>query len=575
MKQKLTTLAIILVSAFVCFSSLQAQSYNSQFDKLSETILGTLQSFYPVHATEMGIHAHDHRLADYSNASVEKFIAQLTEFEKKLYKYKGARLSDHERVNFNLLKANVDVALQDVKRIRWYAKSPQLYVDEAVNGIYFLMMSQHAPPAEKLYSIMSRMRAVPGLFAAARKNLSNPPKVYIDAALKSLESGMRFYKQVTAELSRQFPEKADELIKISTHAQEAMNDFAAYLSDTNPGDERSFAIGKNNFDYKLNNEYFLNFDSDSLLNLGYTLLEEARREYSEYAKYVESNHRNNNDSVYVPENFAKVDVMNYYNWETEQVKKFLIENNVITVPDNIAPVTVVETPDYLRTMIGGIAYQPAGPFDNHQTGLFYVRPLGNLTDRFLLESMYKYVHRRGFKGSVMHEAYPGHHLQLQIAGMNPDPVRKWQQNIMMIEGWALYCEQMIYEQGLFGAEDPAQWLGVLGGVRFRAARIVADVSLHTGKMTYDECVKWMQEVLEANTDSDKNYIETEVRRYTVSPTYQMSYLMGKLEIMKLRDAMKEKQGEEFSLQDFHDRLLAEGSIPPTLMWDVLELSKPL
>ncbi len=126
---------------------------------------------------------------------------------------------------------------------------------------------------------------------------------------------------------------------------------------------------------------------------------------------------------------------------------------------------MVETPEFLRTMIGGIAYQPAGPFDSIQHGYFYVRPLGDM-DKTLLETRYKYVYRRGFKGSVVHEAYPGHHLQLQIAGMNPDPVRKWQMNNMMVEGWALYSEQMMYEQGLYGKEDKAQWQGVLGGIRF-------------------------------------------------------------------------------------------------------------
>lgn len=571
MKRKflVITLALILFSVTATF----AQSKDSDFDKLSNTILETLQSFYPVRATEVGIHTHDHRLADYSASAVDKFSDALTGFEKKLYKYKGANLSEHDRLNLTLLKANVDVALQDVKRIRWHQKSPQLYIDEAVNGVYFLMISQYAPLNERLYPIISRLQAVPKLFETAEKNIKNPPKVYIDAALESLESGMRFYKQITGELSKQFPEKADNLIKVSTHAQEAMNDFAGYLSEIKPGEDHSFAIGKENFDYKLRNEYFLGFDSDSLLSLGQALLVEARQKYSEYAAYVETNHRSNSDSVFVPANFVKSDVIDYYNWETDQVKQYLKDNSIISVPENLAPVTVVETPEFLRTMIGGIAYQPAGPFDTVQHGYFYVRPIGELTDRTLLESRYKYVHRRGFKGSVVHEAYPGHHLQLQIAGMNPDPVHKWQFNIMMIEGWALYCEQMMYERGLYGKEDPAQWLGVLGGIRFRAARIVADVSLHTGRMTYDECVKWMWEVLESKTDSDKKYIETEARRYTVSPTYQMSYLMGKLEIMKLREAMMAKQGDAFSLMDFHDKLLAEGSVPPTLMWDVLGLKK--
>ncbi len=570
---KFRILILPLLLFIVTAPSNVAQSKNTEFDKLSNNILESLQSFYPVRATEMGIHSYDHRFADFSNSSVDKFIDHLTGFEKKLYKYKGANLSSQDRLNHDLLKSNVDVALLDLKRIRWHKKSPQLYVDEAVNGIYFLMLSEQAPLSERLYPILGRMKEVPKLFETAEKNISNPPKVYIDAALESLESGMNFYKQITAELSKQFPEKADEIIKVSQNAQEAMNDFAGYLSNTSPGDDRSFAIGKENFDYKLKNEYFLEIDSDSLLKLGHALLADAQKAYSEYSALIDSGKKGENDSVFIPETFVKSDIMDYYQWETERVRRFLEEKKIVSVPQNIAPVTVVETPEFLRTMIGGIAYQPAGPFDTVQHGYFYVRPLGDLTDRTLLETRYRYVHRRGFKGSVVHEAYPGHHLQLQIAGMNPDPVRKWQFNIMMIEGWALYSEQMMYEQGLYGHEDPTQWLGVLGGIRFRAARIVADVSLHTGRMTYDECVKWMQEAVQSKTDSDKEYIETEMRRYTISPAYQMAYLMGKLEIMKLRDTMMLNQGSAFSLQEFHDKLLAEGSVPPTLMWDVLGLKK--
>ncbi|TET94776.1 MAG: DUF885 domain-containing protein, partial [Candidatus Zixiibacteriota bacterium] len=228
---------------------------------------------------------------------------------------------------------------------------------------------------------------------------------------------------------------------------------------------------------------------------------------------------------------------------------------------------------FLRTMISGIAYQPAGPYDSVQQGYFYVRPIPDDLDRQQLEARYRYVHRRGFRGSIVHEAYPGHHLQLQVAGMNEDPVRKWQFNIMMIEGWALYCEEMMYHAGLYGEEDPGQWLGVLGGIRFRAARIVADVKLHTGQFTYDGCINWMIDALDVTSDSGKEYIRKEVRRYTISPAYQMSYLMGKREIMALRRAAEQRDGDRFSLKAFHDALLAEGSIPPTLMWDVMGLSR--
>jgi len=567
-------IAIFAISLAVLFAgNVESAKKKKSFDDLCLDILETIQSFYPVRSTEMGIHAYDHRLADYSSSSVKKMTKKLKSHEKQLYRYKSAKLSDHQRINYQLVKSNVDIALLDLEGIKWHKRSPQLYIDEAINGIYFLMLSKHAPLSEKVVPLVSRMRAVPGLLATARKNIKEPPRVYIEAALESLASGMQFYQEVAAQLMNELPDRADEILKASTKAREATNDFLTYLSELPAGPETGFAIGKDNFDYKLSNEYFLTFDADSLLEIGEAMLAEAQKAYHDYEAYIETNHQNGPDSVFVPAAFAKSDVLDYYNWETRQVKIFLEENGFITVPEKIAPVTVIETPPFLRTMISGIAYQPAGPYDSVQLGYFYVRPIPDDLDRQQLEARYRYVHRRGFKGSIVHEAYPGHHLQLQIAGMNEDPVLKWQFNIMMIEGWALYCEEMMYHAGLFGEEDHGQWLGVLGGIRFRAARIIADVKLHTGQFTYDECVSWMIDALDVTSDSGKEYIRKEVRRYTISPAYQMSYLMGKREIMALRRVAEQRDGDRFSLKAFHDALLAEGSIPPTLMWDVMGLSR--
>jgi len=560
----------ILSLAFILIIPLNSYAAKQTFDELCLDILESIQTYYPVKSTEMGIHSYDHRLTDYSSKAVKTMTKKLDGFEKKLYKYRKANLPPNQKINYKLVKSNVDITLLNLKQIAWHKKSPQLYVDDAVNGIYFLMLSQHAPLSEKVYSIINRMKAVPGFFKTARANIKKPPPVYIETAVESLESGIDFYKQVASELMNKFPERADEILRVSTHAREAMNDFMNYLTAITPGEEKSFAINKTNFDYMLGHEYYLDYDSDSLLKIGEQLLEEANQAYQEYELYVEMN-QNGQDSIFIPASFTRQDIIDYYNWETKQLKIFLEVNDLITIPKDIAPVTVVETPPYLRSMISGIAYQPAGPYDSVQAAIFYVRPLPSELDPQQLAARYRYVHRRGFRGSVVHEGYPGHHLQMQLAGRNDDPVRKWQQNYMMIEGWALYCEEMMYHAGLYGTEAPSQWLGVLGGIRFRAARIVADVKLHTGLFTYDECVDWMIDVLDIENESGIEYIKKEVRRYTYNPTVQMSYLMGKREIMNLSEAMIEKQGEDFSLKAFNDALLAEGSIPPSLMWEVLGL----
>ncbi len=557
----LTTLVLILVSA----ADLGAARNQESFDRLAGEILESLQSFYPVLATEKGIHSFDHRLADYSRKSVKDMRGKLTDYVKRLYQYRNFNFSADNGIDFKLIRSNVEMAVLDLKEIKWHERSPQLYVDEAVNGIYLLLLSQHAPLSERLYPILARLKAVPSLFETARRNLKKPPAVYLDLAAESLESAQQFYREVAAELMRQFPDRADEILRVSTQAREAMAEFSAFLmTELEPGDPAAFAVGKDNFDYMLSHRYFLDFDSDSLLKIGESLLAAAQAEYHRYQEYVENNHQNGRDSVFVPASFSRQDVLDYYQWEVDQVRTFLTSHNILTVPEDIAPVRVEETPPFLRSMVPGIAYQPAGPFDEKQQGIFYVRPLPEVLEPAQLAARFRYVHRRGFKGSVVHEGYPGHHLQTQIAGRHPSDIRKWQANWMMMEGWALYCEEMMYHAGLYGPEDAAMWLAILGGIRYRAARIIADVKLHTGRFSYQDCVDWVVKTLDAESESDRDYHRRMVRMYTVTPTIWMSYLMGKREIERLRDDIKARDGDSFDERRFYDRLLLQGSIPPAL-----------
>lgn len=562
---------ILLILLAAVLHSPPVFAENAAFTKLGGQILTDLQAFDPVKATQMGIHTYDARLADYSSKSIRTQISRLKDHHKSLRRFNSSNLDSHELINHRLLESNLNIALLDLDKIRWYERSPQMYVDQAVDGVYSLVLSQHAPLSDRLFSIVERMKQVPELLRTAQKNIKRAPAVYIETTRQSLEGGIDFYQQVAGELMKQFPEEADNILKHSTAARETMTSFSAYLEGLERSDEHSFAIGKQNFDYMLSHGHLLGFDSDSLLRIGENLLAEVQAEYVDYLDFVENNRQNGQDSVFIPATFTRQDVLDYYAWEVNQVRVFLEMNDIVTIPADIAPVDVVQTPPFLRSMIAGIAYQPAGPFDAVQKGYFYIRPIPDELDRAQLDARYRYVHRRGFRGSVVHEAFPGHHLQMQLAGMSGDPVRKWQQNIMLIEGWALYCEEMVYHAGLYGDNDPATWLNILRGIRFRAARIIADVKLHTGQFTYDECVDWMIRTLDIDTEAGRQYIRTEVRRYTLTPTVQMSYLMGKVLIEQLRDAMMQRDGDAYSDNEFHDALLGQGSIPLPLLREALGL----
>jgi uncharacterized protein (DUF885 family) len=575
MRQRFLTCLFLTVTfcALTCTLA-EAKSKAVTFEALCGLALDEIEQFYPVASSGMGLRLHDRRFADFSSSTVATAIKRMTNLKSQLNAIPQAGTTDNQNLNRKLVVSNLDAAIVDLRDIQWHKRSPQLYVDEAVNGVYYLVLNTRIPPIERLVSVLSRLRGVPGLFATARKNLKSAPKLLTDLAIENLESGSSFYQDVSVDLIRQFPDRSGEIGRVVLSARDAMKDFVEFLQKLPVSPDTSLGIGKTLYDYKLRHEYFLPFGSDSLLKLGTALFASADQTYREYRDQIDTRHQRGLDSVYVPKKFSRKDVLDYYDWEVEQVRTFLETNEIVSVPDDIAEVACVQTPIFLRSMVAGIAYQSPGAFDTLGSGIFYVRPIPDSLDQTQLEARYRYVHRRGFRGSVVHEAYPGHHLQMEIAKRAPDRVRQWQTNTLMIEGWALYCEQMIYEEEIYGAEDPAQWLAILGGIRFRAARIIADVKIHTGQFTYDSAVEWMISALEAQTETEKDYLRKEVRSIAVYPTIRMCYLTGKREIMALREAMEIRDGENFSLQTFHDNLLANGSIPPTLLWEVLGLKRP-
>jgi uncharacterized protein (DUF885 family) len=560
MKKVFFVLFITLIVNFSLTNLAPAQA-SRQFLSLSDEILENLWKFRPVDATERGMHKYDDRLTDFSPEAIRKELTLLKGFEKKLSQIKYEELSIDEKIDFKLVKSNVDVAILNYDKIKWWQKSPVVYVDECINGIYFLLLRDFAPLKQRAESVAKRMEKVPQLLKQGKLNIKNPPRIYVEIALGETTEGISFFEQSTQSLSEKLPELKESLISAKTKAVEAMNDYLVYLKGIFPNAKGNFAIGKEYFNYKLKNEHFLDFDSDSLLKIGENVLKQTKLKKKQLEEELKKEPPKKEEDFFVLDCLKKQDVLDYYQWEIDKIRDYLKENKIITITDNFGKCIPVETPKFMRGIIPGIAYQQPAPFDSVQTGYFYVRPV---PDTFTLEQRKRYfgtIHRRGFKGSVVHEAFPGHHLQLTLGNMVKSKVRKQQLNNVLAEGWALYCEEMAWEQGIYTGNQKERYIGVLGGVAFRAARIVVDVKLHTGQFTYNQAVDFMIKEL----DADSSYILPEVRRYCNEPTQPMSYLVGKLIIMDMREKMKEKEKANFSLQKFHDAILSEGTIPPNLI----------
>ena len=553
----------VLIIGLVLFGAgAQAQTKaEKNFLKLADEILTNLQEYWPVHATDMGIHTYDDRFTDYSSKAVLKEKRTLRDFLAQLHKFSG--LSADLRIDQRLLTSNCEVAAVKLWGIQYHTKNPNLYINDAVDGIYLILSRDFAPMSQRLESIIGRMNALSEFLEQGRANLKDIPPTWLDYSRTNIDQAIAFYRSVADELQLEFPDRSGDISVASGKALAALAGFKDFLAAAVPGPVGSFAIGAEHFNHLLESEHMLKFDADSLLKIGENMLVRTRVEYDSVKAALEANGAFAAVPLFVPQHFDRQDVIDYYSWEIADIKNYLIEKDIISLPESIGRCIPRETPVFLRGIIGGIAYQPAGPFDDAKDGYFYVRPIPEEWTDAQRQGYFRAVATRSFRGSVVHEAFPGHHLQLQIAGQMQSKVRRWQMNTMFMEGWALYCEQMMPEQGLF-SDKPDHWLNVLGGILFRAARIVVDVKLQTGQFTYQQAVDYMMTTLELE-ETSRPYIETEVRRYTMDPTQPMSYLVGKLAILDLKQRLEAKEGAAFSLKSFHDRLLAEGSIPVSLI----------
>ncbi|HID94186.1 MAG TPA: DUF885 domain-containing protein, partial [bacterium (Candidatus Stahlbacteria)] len=218
---------------------------------------------------------------------------------------------------------------------------------------------------------------------------------------------------------------------------------------------------------------------------------------------------------------------------------------LVTIPTD-EELDVIPTPEFERPIIPYAAYMPPAPFEEQQKGFFYVTP-SDKKEQLRGHSIYK------IPVTALHEGYPGHHLQFLHANRVDSKVRKLFGTSVFIEGWALYCEEMMYDLGYY--RDPRVRLMQLKDRIWRACRVIIDVNLHTKRMTYGEAIDFL--VKEAKLERPNAIAE--VKRYTRSPTQPMSYAIGKKQIMSLKDEYKD------GLKEFHDKLLSFGSIPVALI----------
>ena len=536
------------------------------FTALSEEFVELFMKHHPVSATEAGIHDYDHLLPDDSPDGLKARAAWLRDLDQRLVaSVPWEELPVEPRVDFALLRSRIASLRADLEEIRLPQRYPGVFLDRAFNAVHLLLARSFAPLDERKEAVVARLMAIPDYLESVKPNLTQVPPEFLAASLASAAAGPTFVDEVVRTLLKQFPGEAERLEHAGNRARSGFLRFHDWMErELKPKTAGTFAIGERWMNYKLERESLVPYTCAELERVGHEhvaraqrLLEEEARRHDPrrtWRELIDDGRRR------VPEPHWLRDA---YVAEMDRARRFVIERRIAPIPAG-ERLEILDTPVFERALLPYAAYQAPAPFDADAAGVLYVTPIDIRRSKDEQAAQLAAHCTPALPIIALHEGYPGHHLQLGHANRSGSRLRRIVHSDVFAEGWALYCEELMWEQGYFTA-DPLTRLFQLRDLLFRACRVVLDASLHSGRMTPPQAVDYLVE----QAMLDRTLAASEVSRYCTTPTQPMSYLVGKLQILELRSDAQQKLGGRFNLHDFHAALLASGTIPPALVREEL------
>jgi uncharacterized protein (DUF885 family) len=532
--------------------------------------------YQPMQGTAVGYHQYDAKLEDFSQATVNAQNAALEKFEKRFEEMRNkASFDTSTRGDCDMVLGNIRSTLLTLETIRPWKKDPDFYSTILTNGAFTIMERKFASPDERLRSLVARERSIPGLLDEARVNLENPPHIYTEIAIEQLPGIIHFFEN---EVPAAFAEAKDSALKeefahTNSAVIAALNSYLDWLkSDLLARSKGDFRIGADTFSKKLQYDEMIDLPLDKLLEIGWADLRKNQAHFNHVAKELEPD----KDSHAVLEELGAMHpapdkLIPTFTATFDGLVGFIRAHHIVTIPSDVRPI-VEETPPFMRATTFASMDTP-GPFEKHATEAYFnvTLPDPSMTPAQVEGFMHSFNIGTVISTAV-HEAYPGHYVQFLWVPQAPSRVRKLLGATTNVEGWAHYCEQMMLDQGYGqpgqGAKDERESkflrLGQLQDALLRNARFIVGIEMHTGKMTFDQAVDFFQK----EGYQSKESALVEAKRGTTDPTY-LYYTLGKLEIMKLREDLKEKQGSDFLLEEFHNNFLRQGFPPVKIVREAL------
>ena len=575
---KVFRLLTILLTLSVASAVLGAPTQDAEFEGVAEEYVKTYLAAHPLQGTALGFHEYDGKISDYSRLALDAELSRLRRFDDRLAKFDPAKLSPRQSIDLRILQAAVKRDLFEMQDMAVFERNPMVYARAGDVNIY--IKRNFAPLEDRVRSLVAIESQIPNILIAARTNLDEKlPKPFVELAIQIAKGSADFLKKdMVAAVSGLKDEQLRVAFQTANRkAANALSDYATWLErEKLPKATLDFALGEEKFGRFLAQTELINLPPQKVLEIGMTQLKAEQEAFAEAAKKIDPN----KPAIEVfkqiqSEHPASDKLIPDIAKDLDKIRKYVVTRRLVGIPSEVRA-KVKETPQYLRATSFASMDTP-GPFEKRATeAYYYVTPT---EEDWPPQEKEEWLTAFNYYTSdivSIHEVYPGHYVQFLHLNASPaSRVEKIFGSYAFIEGWAHYCEKMMIDDG-FGSpsnsspsEDDVKRaakyrMAQADEALLRLCRLCVSIKVHTQNMSIDEATKFFQD----NCYYEQKPARQEAMRATFDPGY-LNYALGKLQILKLREDYKAQQGNDFSLQKFHNELLSHGMPPIRLLREIM------
>jgi len=557
-----------------------ATPQDDKFEKVAKDYVEGMLATHPEFATELGDHRFDDRLSDYSKTSREKLLARAKQFREAMKPFSDiSKLTGANQVDARILTENIENEIFELEELKEADWNPLVYNQSLANSLYLLVARDFDTPEKRISNLRKRMEAIPRVIDQAKANLQHSPQIHTETAIEQIQGAISFVREGEAPLLDQAPQIKREIASLQEETAKALEDYKKWLQDDLlKRSDGNFRIGPDKFRKKLRFALASDLSMEELMKRAQADLQRTQAAIYEtalplYQKYfpdaaksvlddkkkvtaavldkLAEQHPDDNTVVGIAQTIVK------------ETTDFVKQHDLVTVPEK--PLDVIVMPEFKRGV--AIAYcDAAGPLEKNGKTFYAVAPTPKDWSKERKESFFREYNNYMLRDLTVHEAMPGHYLQLAHANefRAPTLVRAVFQSGTFVEGWAVYTEQMMAEAGYGGPEVKMQQLKM----RLRAiCNAILDQSIHAGKMSEQEAMDlMMKEGFQQEGEAVAKW-----KRARLTSTQLSTYFVGVTEHLDLRGKAKAKAGISFDLKKYNDQVISYGSPPVKYVRELMGL----